>query len=257
MHLLLTNDDGVDAAGLGLLARVAADLPGVESVTVLAPDTQHSHGSHRITTGRDVTLREHRSDSNGGGDLPCAGVGRVFSLGGTPADCARVGLVHLGPAVLGRRFDWVLAGVNHGANAGSDVWVSGTCAAAREATLLGTPAVATSRFRRGPEKPWSDSAAPLAAALGPVLAEPPGAGAFWSVNLPDPADAAGRDPAPRRCPPDRHPLPVGYAVTPGADETTLRYRADYPNRPREPGTDVDVCFGGGVAVSRVELWVAP
>ena len=47
------------------------------------------------------------------------------------------------------RFDWVLSGINHGANLGADVYVSGTVAAAREAWLQGASAIAFSQFRNG------------------------------------------------------------------------------------------------------------
>ena len=273
MNLLLTNDDGVDADGLAALAAAAVRVVGdAARVTVLAPDREHSGCGHRVTVDRTLALTARPAGPGGV---------RRFALDGTPADCVRVGLHHfpdlpfVGPAPGGRGggagethgpFDWVLSGCNHGGNLGVDVFLSGTAAAAREATLAGVPALAVSRFRRGPDLPWGRSAATLDAVLRRVLAEPPGRGAFWNANLPHPDDAPGDGPAAVvRCDPEHGPLPVAFERVddarndgpndePGGVIARYRYRGVYPERASSEGSDVSVCFGGSAALTRVPLF---
>src|SRR5262245_36371129 len=104
MKLLLTNDDGIDAPGLGALLAAAA---GVGEPVVVAPLDAHSGCSHRVTTHGPIRVERR-------------GPGR-FAVAGTPADCVRVGLHDLAPDA-----GWVLAGINAGGNLGADVWHSGT-----------------------------------------------------------------------------------------------------------------------------------
>ena len=250
MNLLLTNDDGVDADGLAALAAAAVRVVGTAArVTVLAPDREHSGCGHRVTVDRTLALTERP-------DGP-AGVTR-FALDGTPADCVRIGLHHFTDLPGTGAFDWVLSGCNHGGNLGVDVFLSGTAAAAREATLAGVPAAAVSRFRRGGDLPWERSAATLDAVLNAVLAEPPGAGAFWNANLPHPDDAPGDGPAPVvRCAPEHGPLPVTFERVDDGEPGALaryRYRGVYPERTSSDGSDVSVCFAGSAALCRLPLF---
>jgi len=120
--ILLTNDDGVDAAGLHALHDA---LSSVGSVTVVAPADNQS-GIGRVLS-QSVTVREH--------DLG-------YVLDGTPADCVVAGLRSLAPET-----DLVVAGCNRGANLGTAVLGrSGTVSAAVEAALLGVPAIAASTY---------------------------------------------------------------------------------------------------------------
>lgn len=124
--ILLSNDDGVHARGLAVLGEalsVSAD------VVVCAPASEQSATSHALTLHRPLRLSR-------------VGEG-VFALDGTPADCVYVAL-HSGTRVLPRRPDLVVSGMNHGLNLGSDVFYSGTVAAAREGALRGIPSVAVS-----------------------------------------------------------------------------------------------------------------
>ena len=268
MHILLTNDDGVRAAGLATLADAAARYVGRDgSVTVVAPDREHSGCGHRVTVADTLTLAREED----GPARPDAGRVRRFSLDGTPADCVRIGLHHFAELRMDGPFDWVLSGVNHGGNLGVDVFLSGTAAAAREGTLAGVPSAAISRFRRGADAPWSASVELLDRVLAEILAEPPGPGAFWNVNLPHPPDVAGGEPAPVvRCRPEAGPLPVAFeaveiddavagapdAAPTGTVVARYRYRGRYPDRSSQPGSDVAVCFGGAAAVCRLPLFPA-
>lgn len=121
--LLCTNDDGIHAGGLGLLAGVAAAFGEVWTV---APDREQSATSHALSLHRPLRLTP---------------VGeRRYAVDGTPTDCVLLALKE----ILATRPRFVLSGVNHGPNMGEDVLYSGTVAAAMEATILGVPAIAFS-----------------------------------------------------------------------------------------------------------------
>lgn len=229
MHLLLTNDDGIDAPGLAALQEACR---GLGRYIVLAPHEHCSGCSHRATTDRDLALR-------------VVGEGRL-ALDGTPVDCTRVALAHWPVQV-----DWVLAGINEGGNLGADVYLSGTVAAVREAALLGKPAVAISQYRRGTSPiDWGRAARWTRAVLTRLLADGLEPGAFYNVNLPDVAQDALPDLV--FCQLDPHPLPVRFREQAGR----LRYHASYHERPRKAGHDVDVCFSGRISISRISLAAA-
>jgi 5'-nucleotidase len=123
MRILLTNDDGIASPGLRSLEQ--ALLPEHE-VWIVAPDSNRSGSSHSITLGTPSRFRRT-------GD-------REFTCWGTPADCVLVALMGLVPGPV----DLVLSGINLGPNLGTDILYSGTAAAARQAALMGRPAVACS-----------------------------------------------------------------------------------------------------------------
>ncbi|MEP6955667.1 MAG: 5'/3'-nucleotidase SurE, partial [Chthoniobacterales bacterium] len=168
-----------------------------------------------------------------------------FAIHGTPADCTRLGLLHLVPDA-----DWILSGINHGSNLGADMHYSGTVAAVREAVLHGWPGIAVSHYRKGgTEFDWARAAGWLQPVLQELLARPVEAGLFYNVNLPHlPVDAA--DPAVVWCALDPNPLPLNYRHE---EESGLYYAGDYTLRGRTPGADVDVCFGGRIAVTKIRL----
>lgn len=142
--ILLSNDDGYRARGLGLLARA---LEPHADVFVCAPEVEQSAASHALSLHRPLRLFRHDE--------------RVFSVDGTPADCVYVA-IHAEGRVLPRRPDVVVSGVNHGVNLGDDVFYSGTVAAAREGALKGIPSIALSAI--------ADADFESAAALGARLA---------------------------------------------------------------------------------------
>ncbi len=131
MRILCTNDDGVHAVGLSVLARAARSLAGVD---VVAPDREQSASSHSLTLDRPLRATRGREGE--------------YVIDGTPTDCVLVAVNKL----LDRRPDFVLSGVNHGPNMGEDVLYSGTVAAAMEGTILGIPAVAISFAGRDPDR---------------------------------------------------------------------------------------------------------
>lgn len=127
MDLLISNDDGIDAQGLAALEAAAARLGTTWTV---APQVEQSSKGHGFSIHHPVRV-EPRGE-------------RRWAVTGTPADCAYVAL----HGVLPRRPALCLSGINHGSNLGSDVFYSGTVAAAMEATFQGIPAIAVSLHRR-------------------------------------------------------------------------------------------------------------
>lgn len=121
--ILLTNDDGIDADGL---AAVRETLTALGEVWTVAPATEQSAISHKITLWEPIRIQEH-SD-------------QTFSVTGSPTDCVYVALAH----ILDRVPDLCVSGINHGANLGDDVFYSGTVAGASEAALSDIPSLAVS-----------------------------------------------------------------------------------------------------------------
>ncbi|MGC2576085.1 MAG: 5'/3'-nucleotidase SurE, partial [Terrimicrobiaceae bacterium] len=161
-------------------------------------------------------------------------------------DCTRIGLLKLVSDA-----DWVLSGINHGGNLGADVHYSGTVAAVREAVLHGWPGVAVSHYhKRGMEFEWERAANWVARVLAELLARPVEPGLFYNVNLPH-LESAESDPEVVFCPLDPHPLPLSYRHD---EENGMYYDGDYQARRRTLGADVDVCFGGRIAVTAIRLF---
>ena len=130
MIVLLTNDDGIAAAGLHALRRALVELDDVD-VRVIAPHRNRSGTARGITTHSPIWVEEIEFDDGAIG----------FATEGTPVDCVR--FADLG--LLGERPDLIVSGINHGSNLGDDVTYSGTVAAAFEGIVLGVPAVAVSQ----------------------------------------------------------------------------------------------------------------
>ncbi len=127
-RILITNDDGIDAMGLALLAQT---LTEDADVYVVSPELERSAMGHAITMHKPlhatpVTFLE--------------GVQGAWRINGTPSDCAKLGIEMLLP---GRPL-LLLSGINHGANLGRDIYYSGTVSAAMEGMFLGIPSIALS-----------------------------------------------------------------------------------------------------------------
>ena len=123
MRILLSNDDGYFAPGLAILAKTLADLG---SITVVAPERDHSGASNSLTLDRPLSVRE---SANG-----------FRYVNGTPTDCVHLAVTGL----LEEIPDMIVSGINLGANMGDDTIYSGTVAAATEGYLLGIPSLAIS-----------------------------------------------------------------------------------------------------------------
>lgn len=128
--ILVTNDDGIQAPGIAILAEAMSE---VGEVWVFAPDREQSAVSHRVTLHRPLRVRELKT--------------RWFMIDGTPTDCVMLAVRDLLP----RRPALVASGVNAGANLGDDITYSGTVAGAYEGMLQGLPAMAVSDVAYVPE----------------------------------------------------------------------------------------------------------
>ena len=174
MRVLLTNDDGIEAAGLQALRRALASCPRCE-LAVIAPDGNRSAMARSITTRRPLWVKEVDFDDGTVG----------YATDGTPVDCVRLARLGL---IEGFEAELVVSGINHGSNLGDDITYSGTVAAALEAIVLGLPGIAvsqqsqldgarlprrrralTSRSRRRSRRGWSPSCSDVPLPSGTLL----------------------------------------------------------------------------------------
>jgi len=168
VNILVSNDDGILAPGLAMLADACREAG---DVTVVAPDREQSGTSHSLTLHRP--LRPARRPDG------------AFQVDGTPTDCVMLAIEGLMP----ERPDFVFSGVNHGPNMGEDVLYSGTVSAAMEGVMLGVPGVAISFAGHDPETlaTYRDTLVTLVHRIISVEDFP--ANLLLNINLPDrPAD---------------------------------------------------------------------
>jgi len=125
--ILLTNDDGYDALGFQALLK---ELGKGFDVFAVAPRFQQSGASHSLTLKRPIRVEKIRE--------------RFFTIDGTPTDCVLLAYHDL----ITENIDMVVAGINHGPNMGSDVFYSGTVAAALQGATLGINSIAISLSSR-------------------------------------------------------------------------------------------------------------
>ncbi len=178
MHVLLTNDDGIEAEGLQALRKALLDLAGTE-LAVIAPDGNRSAMARSITTRRPLWVQEV--------DFGDGTVG--YATDGTPVDCVRLARLGL---IDGFDAELVVSGINHGSNLGDDITYSGTVAAALEAIVLGLPGIAVSQqssareldFRAGSGFDFSVAAAFASRLVAELQHVPLPAGTLLNVNVP-------------------------------------------------------------------------
>lgn len=229
-RILITNDDGIDAPGLAVHERIAAEL--APEVWVVAPEHDQSGVSHAVSLHHPIRASERGL--------------RRYAITGTPGDCAVMGLAHLMPDPP----QLLLSGVNRGANLGLETVFSGTVGGAMTGMLLGIPAIALSQA-------WTDRAHvrwETAAALGAdivrrLLAIGWGAATCLNVNFPDlPAAECGPLTLARQGP----GLIQGLQVEARTDPRGLRYHwISFRRGPREQGPegDVDALAAGRIVVT--------
>jgi len=131
VNILVTNDDGIEAANLLALAGAVAEI---ENAKVVSPKFEQSGVGHSFSFYRSLHFAPAEN-------FPC----EAYWVDGTPADCVKFALRHIYKDV---KFDLVISGVNNGDNAGVASFYSGTVGAAREAALWGLPAIAVSLQRQ-------------------------------------------------------------------------------------------------------------
>lgn len=129
MEILLVNDDGVEAKGLGVLAE---EMAKVGAVTVVAPKRPQSAMATSVSLGlKKLAAKE----------LPEKGPGRWFYLDATPVSCVKFALNY---PMYERRPDVVISGINHGSNASTGSCYSATLGAAEEGAINGIPSIGVS-----------------------------------------------------------------------------------------------------------------
>lgn len=122
--ILITNDDGIDAPGIHELVDCVADFGDVVAV---APDGACSGQSSAISVNKVLKITAH-DDYKGA---------KMYSVNGTPVDCVKLA-IH---AVLDRKPDLILSGINHGSNSGNNVIYSGTMGAVMEGCMMDIPSI--------------------------------------------------------------------------------------------------------------------
>ncbi len=230
MKIILTNDDGIDAPGLEALSQI---LRAVSTPIIVAPEQPQSGISHSVTTRSPISI--NRLGKN------------RFSVGGTPADCARIAVKEIATDAA-----WLISGINPGANLGSDVYQSGTVAAAREAAILGYRAIAVSQYiAKDCQIDWDITKEHAQPVLYMLLDKDLTRGCFWNVNLPHPI-TAGSGVGFEFCRLDIHPHKYSFRN----EGSNFIYEGTIHERPRDPGKDVAICFGGKISISKLTIQAA-
>ena len=244
MRVLLTNDDGIEAAGLQALRAALLEIDAVE-LAVIAPDGNRSAMARSITTRRPLWVKEVEF-----------GDGTVgYATDGTPVDCVR--LANLG-LIKGFEAQLVVSGINHGSNLGDDITYSGTVAAALEAIVLGLPGIAVSQqstalerdFRVGTGFDFAVAASFTARLVAELETAPLPAGTLLNVNVPG-APPSGVEVARlgKRVYQDELSL-----VENGSDERRLyKIYGDATYERDETGTDLAAVAQGKIAVTPVHF----
>lgn len=165
--ILISNDDSIDAPGLLVLVDCVRHLG---EVWVVAPEHPHSGQSSAFTVNEPLRIKEY-PDYHGA---------RMRSVSGTPVDCIKLSMHHIVP----RRPALVLAGVNHGSNAGNSVIYSGTMGAVFEGCMHGIPSVGYSLLHHSLAADFSQCLPYITAVTERVLAKGLPAGVCLNINFP-------------------------------------------------------------------------
>jgi len=127
LKILVTNDDGIDSAGIDALAN---SLKEIAEVIVVAPHKEQSAVGHGITMQIPLRVFDYFKNSDFFG----------YAVMGTPADCVKMGIRN----IMNEAPDLVISGINHGSNTAINIIYSGTVSAAREAAIMDVPSIAIS-----------------------------------------------------------------------------------------------------------------
>lgn len=236
-HLLVVNDDGIDAAGLAALVDAMRED---WRITVCAPASDQSGVGNAISYRAPVLVEEQPGND---------GI-RRYAIHAYPATCARIALTAL---LAGDPPDLVVSGINRGTNTGRSPWVSGTVGAAREAASVGFPAVALSAARpRGGEPEWTAVVAWARDVLHRLrAAHLPPPGGLVNINIPHPATAA-RGVAIARL--DLAPAEEErYVERSGPNGERLFVSVYKAPKRGAPGTDVEALAQGWITVTPLSL----
>lgn len=165
--ILISNDDSISAPGL---LRLVDCCPAEADIIVVAPQVQHSGQSSALTVNSPLRINEV-ADYRGA---------RLFTVNGTPVDCIKLAL----SAIVPRRPDLVLAGINHGSNSGCNVIYSGTMGAVLEGCNEGITACGFSLLHHSLKADFSLSAPLVTEIIAKLLENPLLEGVCLNVNIP-------------------------------------------------------------------------
>jgi 5'-nucleotidase len=233
MKILLTNDDGVSAAGLSVLRRIAAELSG--DVWVCAPDTEQSAASRGVSLHNPVRLKKLED--------------KVYSVTGTPTDSVIVAMKEL---FKDSPPDLILSGVNRGQNLAEDVTFSGTIAGALQGMQMGVPSTALSLargFQGANSLPWETAEAHGPKLIKDLISKGWPENVILSVNFPDtPPDGVKGIQITRQGHRDFQMSGVDKRKHPrGGDYYWLIYGGGRSNPPH--GTDLRAIYDGYISVT--------
>ena len=233
VRILLTNDDGITADGIGAM-RTA--LEGLGEIVTIAPADHQSATSHAVTFSGPLRVEPARF----GPDRAFDGL----AVHGRPADCVKLGLSEL----IEGGVDLVVSGMNAGANVGINVIYSGTVAAAREAAILGVPAIATSLHVGDWDAiDWARAVSHARTVIDGLLGHGLPEAALVNVNVP--ILDGGREPrgvrVVRAC-----SLAVDARYERAAEGYRICSTMAFPRH--DPGTDVEALFAGYVTLTPLQ-----
>jgi 5'-nucleotidase len=227
-HILLTNDDGIQAEGLHALA---AALEGFATVSIVAPSREQSGAAQSLTLRQPIVCH------------PVAE--RQWAVDGTPADAVIVALHKL----LAEPPDLVISGINFGANLGENAYYSGTVGAAREAALHHIPALAMSLCSKKKEAKFDNAARVARSAAELILREGLPDQVLLNVNVPEPWNGSVKFTRQSR-------KITRNQLSEGKDPRGRTYFWLYEqriNKDVEPDTDYAAIFSGAVSVTPLHL----
>lgn len=167
-YIVISNDDGINAPGIQHLTNIASQFA---DVLVIAPEVEHSGQSHAVTVKRPLFSKYIKTEKNV----------KYYSCSGTPVDCLKLGLKMFSD----RKPDLVISGINHGSNAGTNVFYSGTMAIALEAVFDKIPSIGFSYCTHLHDVdftrilPYVEEIIEVALKYKPIPE-----GCCWNVNLP-------------------------------------------------------------------------
>lgn len=235
-RVFITNDDGIDAAGIARLENAVREH--CDDVWVVAPAGNQSSSSRRITQHQKVICRKRGEQR--------------YAVEGTPADCSIVALNGLIP---GRKPDLVLSGVNSGANLGEDLALSGTVGACLQAMEQGIPGIAFSQVidkELGEDVCWHCSDSHLMALLPQLVAMLDASCPTLNVNFP-PLQLKQKPRGVKVVPSGRRNTPISLqGVRHNNDETHFYYPTLRQDKPGSAGSDLEQLYAGYITVTPIQ-----
>jgi 5'-nucleotidase len=237
-RILVSNDDGVRAPGLAAVAQI---LQAIGDVTIVAPAENHSGAGHSISTNNDAIFRDDLTLPNGL---------KAIGLTATPASTVNVAIRNIMKPLP----DLVVSGINRGTNLGYSAYVSGTVGAARQAAMLGIPAIAASMAAVGVPRdlPYAAEEVLGVARRAKMYGLPPRA--FLNVSIPEMPQGGYKGYMVTRLA-TQHGGEEGYVETkhPGTERTIYWnvYKENPAGAPQ--GTDVWAVANGYVSVTPMKI----